>query len=241
MARAPVYLDYHATTPVDERVLEAMLPYFTRDFGNAASSTHSWGWRARDAVEAARRDVAALIGAQPREIVFTGGATESNNMAIHGVTMTAPSARRHIVVSAIEHKSVIEPAQHLTARGWRVTIAPVQRDGRIDLDALAGTIGDDTALVSVMAANNEIGVLQPLAEICRDRSRARQPVSRRRSPGGGQGADRRAQDRASICCRSPPIRCTVRRAPARCSCANGSRLARSSRAAVTSTGFARAR
>ncbi len=115
MARAPVYLDYHATTPVDERVLEAMLPYFTRDFGNAASSTHPWGWRARDAVEAARRDVAALIGAQPREIVFTGGATESNNMAIHGVATTAPSSRRHIVVSAIEHKSVIEPAQHLTA------------------------------------------------------------------------------------------------------------------------------
>ena len=165
MARAPVYLDYHATTPVDERVLEAMLPYFTRDFGNAASSTHAWGWKARDAVEAARRDVATLIGAQPREIVFTGGATESNNMAIHGVATTAPPARRHIVVSAIEHKSVIEPAQHLATGGWRVTIAPVKRDGRIDLDALAGTIGDDTALVSVMAANNEIGVLQPLAEI----------------------------------------------------------------------------
>ena len=165
MARPPVYLDYHATTPVDERVLEAMLPYFTRDFGNAASSTHSWGWQARDAVEAARREVAALIGAQPREVVFTGGATESNNMAIHGVATTAPPARRHIVVSAIEHKSVIEPAQHLATRGWRVTIAPVKRDGRIDLDALAGTIGDDTALVSVMAANNEIGVLQPLAEI----------------------------------------------------------------------------
>ena len=165
MARAPVYLEYHATTPVDERVLEAMLPYFTRDFGNAASSTHPWGWRARDAVEAARRDVAALIGAQPREIVFTGGATESNNMAIHGVTTTAPSSRRHIVVSAIEHKSVLEPAQHLTAAGWRVTVAPVHHDGRIDLEALAGTVGDDTALVSVMAANNEIGVLQPLAEI----------------------------------------------------------------------------
>ena len=165
MARAPVYLDYHATTPVDPRVLDAMLPYFTRDFGNAASSTHAWGWRARDAVEAARREVAALIGAQPREIVFTGGATESNNMAIHGVTTTAPSSRRHIIVSAIEHKSVLEPAQHLTAGGWRVTVAPVHHDGRIDLDALAGTIGDDTALVSVMAANNEIGVLEPLAEI----------------------------------------------------------------------------
>lgn len=165
MARAPVYLDYHATTPVDPRVLEAMLPYFTENFGNAASSTHAWGWRARDAVEAARRDVAVLVGALPREIVFTGGATESNNMAIHGVAATAPASRRHIVVSSIEHKSVLEPAQHLAASGWRITVAPVGRDGRIDVDALAGTVGDDTALVSVMAANNEIGVLQPLADI----------------------------------------------------------------------------
>jgi cysteine desulfurase len=165
MARPPVYLDNHATTAVDARVLEVMLPYFTRDFGNAASSTHPWGWRARDAVEAARRDVAALLGAQPREIVFTGGATESNNMAIHGVTTTAPGSRRHIVVSAIEHKSVLEPAQHLTAAGWRVTVAPVFRDGRLDLGALAASVGQETALVSVMAANNEIGTLEPLAEI----------------------------------------------------------------------------
>jgi cysteine desulfurase len=165
MARPPVYLDNHATTAVDERVLEAMLPYFTRDFGNAASSTHAWGWRARDGVEAARREVAGLIGALPREIVFTGGATESNNMAIHGVTTTAPLSRRHVVVSAVEHKSVLEPAQHLTAAGWRVTVAPVNRDGRLDLEALAGTVGQDTALVSVMAANNEIGTVQPLTEI----------------------------------------------------------------------------
>jgi cysteine desulfurase len=165
MARLPVYLDYHATTPVDRRVLEAMLPYFTEEFGNAASSTHPWGWRARDAIETARREVAALIGAQPREIVFTGGATESNNMAIHGVAANAPPSRRHIVVSAIEHKSVLEPAQHLSAGGWRVTVAPVGRDGRIDLAALAEAVGPDTALVSVMAANNEIGVLEPLADI----------------------------------------------------------------------------
>jgi cysteine desulfurase len=165
MVRPPVYLDYHATTPVDARVLGAMLPYFTEDFGNAASSTHAWGWRARDAVEQARREVAAAIGAAPREIIFTGGATESNNTAILGAAMKAPTARRHLVVSAIEHKSVLEPAQRLAADGWRLTVVPVERDGRVDLGALASAVTDDTALVSVMAANNEIGVLQPLAEI----------------------------------------------------------------------------
>jgi cysteine desulfurase len=165
MARPPVYLDYHATTPVDARVLEAMLPYFTEDFGNAASSTHAWGWRARDGVEQARRELAAAIGAAPREVIFTGGATESNNTAILGAAMKAPAARRHLVVSAIEHKSVLEPAQRLAADGWRLTVVPVQRDGRVDLGALASAVTGETALVSVMAANNEIGVLQPLAEI----------------------------------------------------------------------------
>jgi cysteine desulfurase len=165
MARPPVYLDYHATTPVDERVLEVMLPYFTREFGNAASSTQSGGGRARDAVEQARREVAAAIGAAAREIIFTGGATESNNMAICGVAATAPATRRHVVVSAIEHKSVLEPAQRLAADGWRVTVVPVDRGGRVDLDALTASVTGDTALVSVMAANNEIGVLQPLADV----------------------------------------------------------------------------
>jgi cysteine desulfurase len=166
MARPPVYLDYHATTPVDRRVLDAMLPYFTEDFGNAASSTHPWGWRARDAVEGARREVAALIGAAPRDIIFTSGATESNNLAIHGVANAAPPGRRHIVVSAIEHKSVLEPAHRLEQdRGWRVSVVPVFRDGRIDVAGLQDVVCDETALVSVMAANNEIGVLQPLAEI----------------------------------------------------------------------------
>jgi cysteine desulfurase len=164
MARPPIYLDYHATTPVDERVVEAMLPFFSRDFGNAASSTHQWGWRARDAVEQARRDVAALVGATPREIVFTSGATESNNMAIRGVAARS-TGRRHMVVSAIEHKSVLEAAYRLAEEGWQITTAKVGRDGLVDLAALAEAVTDATALVSVMAANNEIGVIQPLADV----------------------------------------------------------------------------
>jgi cysteine desulfurase len=160
-----VYLDYHATTPVDPRVLEAMLPYFTEVFGNPASSSHQWGWKAQEAVEEARRRVAALIGATAREIIFTSGATESNNFAIKGCTASAPPARRHLVCSAIEHKSVLEGCKGLEKSGWACTIVPVGRDGRLDLDALAGVVTDQTALVSVMAANNEVGVLQSLAEI----------------------------------------------------------------------------
>jgi len=161
----PVYLDYHATTPVDRRVLERMLPYFTETFGNPASSTHQWGWRAQEAVEQARREVATLVGASPREIYFTSGATESNNLALQGVWAAMDPARRQIVVSAIEHKSVLEGAERLGAHGGQVTVAPIGRDGVIDLDALRRHIGPATALVSVMAANNEIGVIQPLAEI----------------------------------------------------------------------------
>jgi cysteine desulfurase len=167
MPHAPVYLDYHATTPVDPRVLEAMLPYFTETFGNPASASHAWGWRAREAVEAARREVATLVGAAPRDIVFTSGATESNNLAIRGLADLAPPGRRHLVVSAIEHKSVLETAARLEAQGWRVTVARVARDGLIDLEALSEAIGPQTALVSVMAANNEIGVIQPLSEVSR--------------------------------------------------------------------------
>ena len=165
MSHAPVYLDYHATTPVDPRVLEAMLPYFTEVFGNPASSSHQWGWKAQEAVEEARRRVASLIGGTAREIVFTSGATESNNFAIKGCAASMPATRRHVVCSAIEHKSVLEGCKGLEKSGWTFTIVPVGRDGRLDLDALAGVVTDQTALVSVMAANNEVGVLQPLAEI----------------------------------------------------------------------------
>ena len=142
-----------------------MLPFFSKDFGNAASSTHAWGWRAKDAVERSRREVADAIGAAAREIVFTSGATESNNMAIRGVVGLSAPGRRHLVVSAIEHKSVLEVAHQLAREGWRVTTAPVMPDGRVDVDAWASLVTDETALVCVMAANNEIGVLQPLVDI----------------------------------------------------------------------------
>jgi cysteine desulfurase len=168
MGRAPIYLDYHATTPVDPRVLESMLPYFSQEFGNPASSTHAWGWRAKDAVEKARREVAETIGAAAREIIFTSGATESNNMALRGVAATAAPDRRRIAVSAIEHKSVLECAEALARDlGWEVVVLPVQSDGRLDLAVLERALERPTAVVSVMTANNEIGVIQPLEEIAR--------------------------------------------------------------------------
>ena len=165
MSRAPVYLDYHATTPVDRRVLELMLPYFTEAFGNPASSGHQWGWKAQEAVEKARREVAELIGASTREVIFTSGATESNNFAIRGAADAAPADRRHIAVSAVEHQSVLQAAERLGRDGWRVTRLPVRGDGLLDLDAARELVTPDTTLVSVMAANNEIGVIQPTAEV----------------------------------------------------------------------------
>jgi len=167
MSRAPVYLDCHATTPLDPRVLDRMLPFFTEHFGNPASSTHQWGWKAQAAVEQARREVGALIGASPREIVFTSGATESNNLAIAGAAAVAPPERRRVVVSAIEHKSVLEIAGRLATRGFEIVVVPVDRDGLVDLHALEAGVDERAAVVSIMAANNEIGVLQPLAEIGR--------------------------------------------------------------------------
>lgn len=165
LAGPSIYLDYHATTPVDPRVLQAMLPYFTEVFGNPASASHSFGWKAMEAVELARRQVAALIGAQAREIIFTSGATESNNFALKGVTETPREGRKRIVTSAIEHKSILETFAKLALCGWDVEIVGVDRGGRLKLDELAKAVTPDTALVSVMAANNEIGTVQPLAEI----------------------------------------------------------------------------
>jgi cysteine desulfurase len=165
-----VYLDHHATTPVDRRVLEAMLPYFTEKFGNASSKQHRFGWEAADAVERARKQVAALIGAVTRDIVFTSGATEANNLAIKGIARAAQgtegSVRRdHIVTVATEHQSVLDPVARLGREGWRVTVLPVTRDGLVDMGAVVEAITDRTALVSVMAANNEIGVLMPIKEL----------------------------------------------------------------------------
>jgi cysteine desulfurase len=166
-----IYLDYHATTPVDGRVLEAMLPFFSEKFGNAASRQHWFGWEANDAVERARKQIATLIGAGSKDIVFTSGATEANNLAIKGVARAVEAAqgsgsrRDHIVTIATEHKSVLDPIATLMKRGWRVTVLPVPASGVVDLNVVADAITERTALVSVMAANNEVGVLQPIAQI----------------------------------------------------------------------------
>jgi cysteine desulfurase len=160
-----IYLDYHSTTPCDPRVVEAMAPYWSGEFGNPASRTHRFGWRAAEALERAREQVARLIGAAAREIVFTSGATEANNLALLG-TLRARGARgAHVITSAIEHSSVLDPCAALRAQGCRVTVLPVQSDGRLDPERVARAIEPDTALISCMHANNEVGVVQPLAEI----------------------------------------------------------------------------
>lgn len=164
--RSPVYLDHHATTPVDPRVVEAMLPFLTEDFGNAASRSHAYGWRAEAAVEQARAAVATALGAREGEIVFTSGATEANNLALLGaVRRRRATGRDGVVTLATEHPSVLDPVRALAREGARVEVLPVGRDGRIDLEALRRAVDERTAVVSVMAANNEIGVLQPLDEI----------------------------------------------------------------------------
>ena len=163
--KLPIYMDYHATTPVDPRVLETMLPYFTQDFGNSASRNHAFGWVAEEAVDKARKQVADLLGANPKEIIFTSGATESNNLAIKGVAEMHREKGNHVITCVIEHKAVIDACKKLEKQGGRVTYLPVQKDGRINLDDLRAAITDKTILITIMAANNEIGVLQPVAEI----------------------------------------------------------------------------
>jgi cysteine desulfurase len=170
--KLPIYLDNHATTPLDPRVLEAMLPFFTSRFGNAASNSHSFGWEAAAAVEKARRQIAASIGASPQEIVFTSGATESDNLALKGVAEGCREKGDHIITAVTEHKAVLDSCKHLEKIGCRVTYLPVGSDGLIELDQLKDAFTDRTILVSIMAANNETGVLQPVEEIgrlCRER------------------------------------------------------------------------
>ena len=160
-----IYLDYHATTPCDPRVVEAMLPYFTEGFGNPSSSLHRIGQAAADAVEKARAQIADLIGCQPGEIVFTGGATESNNLAIFGLARGNPTKRKRIVTTTVEHKAVLGPCQELQKQGFDIVRLPVDAVGCVDLDAARHAITDDTLLVSIQAANNEIGTLQPVVEV----------------------------------------------------------------------------
>src|SRR5437867_7295982 len=163
--KLPIYMDYHATTPVDPRVLEAMIPYFTEAFGNAASRNHPFGWKAEEAVEQARKQVADLIGANAKEIIFTSGATESNNLAIKGAAEMYREKGNHIITCVTEHKAVIDTCKRLEKEGYRVTYLPVAKDGRISLDALKAATSDKTILITIMTANNEIGVIQPIAEI----------------------------------------------------------------------------
>jgi cysteine desulfurase len=163
--KLPIYMDNHATTPVDPRVLEEMLPYFTDRFGNAASRNHSFGWAGEEAVETARERIAKLIGATTKEIIFTSGATESDNLAIKGVAEMYREKGSHIITAVTEHKAVLDTCKRLEKYGYRVTYLPVQKDGLVDLDDLKRAIDDKTILVTIMAANNEIGVVQPIAEI----------------------------------------------------------------------------
>jgi cysteine desulfurase len=171
-SQRPIYLDCHATTPVDERVLAAMLPFFTEHFGNPASVSHQYGWEAESAVQQAREILAAAIGATPEEIVLTSGATEANNLAIKGVAESYFGQGKHIITVVTEHNAVLDPCRYLESLGFEITFLPVQSTGLIDVDKLEDELRPDTILVSVMAANNETGVLQPIAEIgnlCHDR------------------------------------------------------------------------
>jgi cysteine desulfurase len=161
----PIYMDNHATSPMDPRVLEAMMPYFSQKFGNAASRNHSFGWEAEQAVEHAREQIAKLIGATAKEIIFTSGATESNNLAIKGIAEMYKERGNHIITQVTEHKAVLDTCKRLEKYGYRVTYLPVKADGLIDIEDLRRAIDDKTILVSIMFANNEIGVIQPVAEI----------------------------------------------------------------------------
>ncbi|MDP9114881.1 MAG: IscS subfamily cysteine desulfurase [Acidobacteriota bacterium] len=165
--KLPIYMDNHATTPVDPRVFEAMRPYLTNIFGNSASRNHSFGWEAEEATEKARKQVASLIGAISKEIVFTSGATESDNLALKGVAEMYAEKGNHIITAATEHKAILDTCKRLEKHGTRVTYLPVRQNGLVDLDQLKAAITDKTVLISIMHANNEIGVLQPIREIGR--------------------------------------------------------------------------
>lgn len=170
--KTPVYLDYAATTPVDKRVAEKMIPYLTETFGNPASNSHAFGWEAEEAVEKARADIAALINADPKEIVFTSGATESDNLAIKGAANFYKTKGKHLITVKTEHKAVLDTMRELERQGFEVTYLGVQENGLIDLEELKAAIRDDTILISVMWVNNEIGVVQDIpaiGEICRER------------------------------------------------------------------------
>ena len=163
--KLPIYMDNHATTPVDPRVVDAMLPYFTEKFGNAASRNHSFGWAGEEAIEIARAQIASLIGATPKEIIFTSGATESDNLMIKGVAEMYREKGNHIITQAIEHKAVLDTCKRLEKYGYEVTYLPVQKDGRVDPEDVRKAITPKTILITIMYANNEIGIINPIQEI----------------------------------------------------------------------------
>lgn len=168
----PIYLDNHSTTRCDPRVVHAMQPYFEVKYGNPASKHHRFGWEAEEAVAQARERIAAIISAEAREIVFTSGATESNNLALKGVAEAHQAKGKHLITVATEHRAVLDPCRHLERQGWQLTVLPVDRDGMVNVDRISAAIQRDTVLVSVMAANNEIGTLQPTVDIgrlCKER------------------------------------------------------------------------
>jgi len=168
----PIYMDYGATTPVDPRVVDAMVPWLREHFGNPASRSHAWGWEAEEAVEKSRAQVAALIGADPREIVWTSGATESNNLAIKGAAHFYQSRGKHLITVKTEHKAVLDTVRELERQGFEATYLDVQENGLLDLDRFKAALRPDTSVVSVMLVNNEIGVIQDVAAIgaiCRER------------------------------------------------------------------------
>ncbi len=165
--KLPIYMDHHATTPVDPRVLEAMLPYFGEKFGNAASRNHSFGWAAEEAVETARRQIATVVGATAKEIIFTSGATESDNLMIKGIAEMYRDKGKHIITQVTEHKAVLDACKRLEKQGYEVTYLPVQNDGCVNPDEVSAAIRPTTILITVMYANNEIGTIQPIREIGR--------------------------------------------------------------------------
>ncbi|MCW5785524.1 MAG: aminotransferase class V-fold PLP-dependent enzyme, partial [Nitrospirales bacterium] len=163
--KLPIYLDNHSTTPCDPRVLEMMLPFFTEKFGNAASRNHSFGWEAEEAVEVARKQIAHLIHADAKEIIFTSGATESDNLALQGVVEMYREKGNHIITSSTEHRAVIDTAKYLEKKGIKVTFLPVDKAGMVSPDDVRNAITDQTILISIMMANNEIGTINPVAAI----------------------------------------------------------------------------
>ncbi len=174
--KLPIFMDNHSTTPLDPRVLEAMMPYLTNKFGNAASRNHSFGWEAEAAVDKAREQIAALIGGNAKEIVFTSGATESNNLAIKGAAWFNKDRGKHIITAPTEHKATLDSCKRLEKDGFRITYLPVQKDGLIPPETVANAIDEDTILVTLMLANNEIGVVQPIAEIAQAVKRKKKSV-----------------------------------------------------------------